>query len=133
MDTFLFLFNPASLTEGSFCEEVGTRIPTKWRVLGISLNIPTEKLDGFEKKHKSNSNRCFGAVFKAWKESSSPSVPFSWLGVVQALQTNFVGESTLAAELMKAHSIQEGNLICIILVAFFSLLFILKQEYIQCS
>ena len=96
------------LTEGTFCNEIASEIPTKWRLLGISLHISTEMLDGFEKKHGSNLIQCFLEVFKSWREANSLSAPFTSSALVQALQRNFVGEDTLAAQLRKIYSIPEG-------------------------
>ena len=88
------LSNPPTLLD--FLENVVTRIPAdKWRDLGIALGIPPSTLDGYELR---NPRRCYEAIFEEWERCSHP---LKWECVLQALQTNIVGERRLADVLSK--------------------------------
>ena len=109
------------LSEVRFGEVIVSQIPSKWRLLGISLHISTEKLDGFAKKHCANLNQCFYEVFRSWKVANSPSAPFTSSNLMQALQRNFVGEDALAAQQIRTFSIPEGKQLHLLFLFTFSI------------
>ena len=105
------LFSPIlalGVEKQEFCETVAVEIPTKWRLVGIGLGIRTEQLDAIEQSCRSDQIDCFSNVYDAWMNDTSV-VPFTWEGVVQVLDRNFIKERSLAVCLADSHSIDKGT------------------------
>ena len=76
--------------------EIATEIPTKWRDVGIQLGLDQVVLDGIALISLGDINHCYSNVFTRWKNRNSAAHPYTWSTIVQALQTQAVGESRLA-------------------------------------
>ena len=88
------LEDPPTLVD--FLENVATRIPAKWRMFGIALNISSQVLDGFDQRYRGDQMQCYEAVFQLWQNQSK--FP-RWESLLKILQTRLLNESALASEL----------------------------------
>ena len=79
-----------------FMEAVASKIPAKWRIVGVSLGISTSILDGIEKHRRGNCLECFSDVFTCWQQQSTPQSPANWTALVNVLRSNSVGEEELS-------------------------------------
>ena len=80
-----------------FLNEVAAEIPTLWREVGMELGLKPHQLDCIEIEQNRNQIRCFGAVFRKWREQQT--TPCTWATIIQALQTKAVSQHRLAQEL----------------------------------
>ena len=79
---------------------VAERTPTKWRFIGIQLNVPLCELDDIQDQvaGRTNSNvHAFQQMLKKWK-SLHPH-QYSWATIISALEAPSVAEMKLADEL----------------------------------
>ena len=72
-------------------DEVAAQIPAKWHQVGIALNLPHSELECLP---ASDSLRCFSSIFNTWMKQELK--PYTWLTIINVLQTPAVGESRLA-------------------------------------
>ena len=86
--------------------EVAAKIPGKWRDLGLQLGLDMGALDGIAVISPGDNNHCFTNVFTRWKNQNSATHPYTWLTVVQALQTASVGESRLSEKIKNKLTVQ---------------------------
>ena len=80
-----------------FVERVATKIPDKWRRVGVALNLSQAQLNAIEKQHRGDPLDCFAEVFNHWQQLSTPQQPVSWTTLVAVLRSDTVGEESLAA------------------------------------
>ena len=80
--------------------EVATKIPGKWRDVGLQLGLDQGVLEGIALISPENTNHCYANVFIRWKNQNSTTHPYTWSTVVQALKTPAVGERRLADKIM---------------------------------
>ena len=76
--------------------EIVSKIPHKWRAVGIQLGVPVNKLHQISTEENINCQNCFRRVFSEWL---SQNCDRSWSKVLQVLRTDAVGEVRLATEL----------------------------------
>ena len=76
--------------------EVATEIPSKWRDMGLQLGVDQDVLEGIASISPGDINRCYSNVFTRWKNQNSTTCPYTWLTIVQALESQTVGEKRLA-------------------------------------
>lgn len=86
----------AGLSLKNICEALG-RVKTKWLEIGVQLGIPLWKLKEFEKEKEPLSV----AIDYCINENSA--TPFTWKSIVAALDSDYVGESGIAAEIDKKY------------------------------
>ena len=79
-----------------FENEIASKIPTKWRAVGIQLGLLANKLDQISTEENNQCQSCFRRVFCEWQ---SQNCDRSWLAVLRVLRTDAVGEVRLAREL----------------------------------
>ena len=79
--------------------EVAAKIPSKWRDIGLQLGVDQGVLEGIAAISLGNTNHCYTNVFIRWKNQNSPTRPYAWSTVVQALEAPAVGENRLADEI----------------------------------
>ena len=79
--------------------EIAAEIPTKWKDMGQQLGLDQGKIEGIALISPGDTNQCYSNVFSMWKNSNSTAHPYTWLTVVQALQTQGVGQERLAAKI----------------------------------
>ena len=77
--------------------EVAAKIPSKWRLFGIELQLIPDELDSFLVSSPGDALQCFSSVFTCWQKTMSR--PYSWLTVVESLKATAVREHRLALEL----------------------------------
>ena len=83
-------------TKFQFLEAVASKIPAKWRKVGLSLGISSSILDGIEKHRRGDCLECFSDVFTCWQQQSTPRSPANWTSLVAVLRSNSVGEEELS-------------------------------------
>ena len=83
--------------------EVAAIIPGKWRDVAIQLGLGQGLLDGIAIISPGDTVtallHCYSNVFTRWKNQNSETHPYIWLTVVQALESQAVGEQRLANKL----------------------------------
>ena len=79
--------------------EVAAIIPGKWRDVAIQLGLDQGLLDGIAIISPGDTNHCYSNVFTRWRNQNSETHPYIWLTVVQALESQAVGEQRLADKL----------------------------------
>ena len=80
--------------------EVAAEIPGKWRDIGLQLGLDHEVLNGIATTIPGDTNHCYSDVFTRWKSQNSSSYPYTWLTIVQAIQSKAVGEKKLADKII---------------------------------
>ena len=76
--------------------EIAAKIPTKWKDVGLQLGLDHNVLEGIG---PADANHCYMKVFTQWRSQNSAEHPYLWSTIVQALQTQAVGEKRLAVEI----------------------------------
>ena len=79
-----------------FMEAVASKIPSKWKRVGVSLEMDQSQLDGIEWHRRGDCLECFSDVFSYWQQQSTPQSPANWATLVTVLRSNYVGEEVLA-------------------------------------
>ena len=79
-----------------FNKYVATKIPSKWKRVGVSLGLRQSQIDAIEYHHRKELLECFSDVFKYWQNESTPERPANWATLISVLQSNTVGEEALA-------------------------------------
>lgn len=77
--------------------EVAAKIPNKWRDMGVQLGLYHQRLDAIAQISLGDTNLCFSNVFSLWRNQTR--YPYTWLRVVQALESAAVQENRLAEEI----------------------------------
>ena len=85
-----------TVSQFQFLEAVASKIPAKWRRVGLSLEISSSVLDGIEKHRRGDCLECFSDVYACWQQQSTPQSPANWATLVTVLQSNYVGEEELS-------------------------------------
>ena len=80
--------------------EVAAKIPSKWRDVGLQLGLDHGVLEGIASSLR-DTNHCYSNVFTRWKNQNSATHPYTWLTLVQALESQAVGQTRLANEIKK--------------------------------
>ena len=76
--------------------EIVSKIPAKWREVGIQLGLPASKLDQISIEENNQCQSCFRKVFREWQ---SQNCHRSWSIILLALRTHAVGELAFAKKL----------------------------------
>ena len=80
--------------------DVASKIPAKWRSVGIQLGLSSATLDSIQRENAIKPQACldsFEQVFSTW-EKRGPN-PYTWEVIIGVLRTPAVGEVALADEL----------------------------------
>ena len=70
---------------------------TRWKDIGLELDIIQTDLDAIEAVHRSDIGRCLTEMLALWLKQVDP--PPTWTAMVAALQDPTIGEGELAKEL----------------------------------
>lgn len=84
-----------------FMESVATKIPSKWKRVGVALGLNQSQIDAIEKRRLADPLDCFSDVFNYWQQLYTPYQPVSWSTLVTVLRTQYVGEESLADFIQK--------------------------------
>ena len=77
--------------------KIASKIPAKWRKVGLSLGISSSVLDGIDQHRRGDCLECFSDVFTCWQQQSTPPQnPANWPTLVTVLRSNYVGEEELS-------------------------------------
>ena len=79
-----------------FMEAVASKIPSKWKRVGVSLGMDQSQLDGINMRRLADPLECFSDVFTYWQQQSTPQSPANWATLVTVLRSNYVGEEELS-------------------------------------
>ena len=85
-----------------FNEYVASKIPNKWRRVGVALGLSQALIDAIDDRHRGEFFKCFSDVFKYWQSESTPERPANWATLISVLRSNTVGEEALA-EYIRVH------------------------------
>ena len=75
-------------------ETVASKIPSKWKRVGVSLGIDQSKLDAIHTHRLAEPLECFSDVFTHWE--SNPQSPTTWNTLISVLRSDYVGERRLS-------------------------------------
>ena len=76
--------------------EIVSKIPAKWKTVGIQLGLTARKLDQISIEESNDCQNCFRRVFTEWKGQNCER---SWSVLLRVLQTAAVDEGRLAEEI----------------------------------
>jgi len=79
-----------------FENEIASKIPAKWKAVGIQLGLRENQLDQISADNNNDCRECFRRVFKEWKRRNCER---SWSVLIQILQSAAVDEGRLAEEI----------------------------------
>ena len=85
-----------TISRFQFMETVASKIPSKWKRVGVSLGMDQGQLDGFDQHRRGDCLECFSDVFTYWQQQSTPQSPANWATLVAVLRSNYVGEEELS-------------------------------------
>ena len=87
------------------CNALGS-VKTKSLEIGLQLGIPRSKLMEFKKEDDPLS-----AVVDYWLQGNvlEPAIPVCWKSIVEALNSEYVGELALAEKISKKHCQEEDT------------------------
>ena len=101
--SFLLLHTSAlQLKMKHLANEVAAKVSAKWRLIGVQLEIPGNVLDDIQSQvaGKPDSNmHAFEKMLDKWRTLHTS--PYTWLTIIEALESPAVGEREVAAELRK--------------------------------
>ena len=105
---FLFVFLHAGKIYGLPTEEqrtfIAQQVRRKWRLIGIHLGVDQAELEQITHECSGDHSLCCSELFRKWStQEVSTSSPFTWKGVIEALDNDVVRESSLARELESTH------------------------------
>ena len=81
--------------------ELGKRISTKWRDIGVMLDIEGNTLDGWDTECRGNCGLCWEKVMRVWLDGKgADEYPVKWDGVYEILRE--LDCSQIAIELKEA-------------------------------
>jgi hypothetical protein len=86
--------------EGKKRLRIKQSISSKWKEVGILLEIDKSLLDSWEKQYFHDSLECCNAVFSYWLNNPCKSYPCTWDGVCRLLDNSQFGE--VAAQVRRA-------------------------------
>lgn len=72
-------------------------VKTKWRAIGIQLEVDPTKLKHINFSHKTDPEAAFLEMIEAWMVQLEPEP--SWSALVDALRSRSVGETALASDI----------------------------------
>ena len=79
-----------------FNEYVASKIPSKWKKVGVALGFSQSRIDAIEYRRQKEPFECFSDVFDYWQNESTPERPANWATLISLLRSNTVGEEALA-------------------------------------
>ena len=105
---FLFVFYHAGKIYGVPTEEqrafIVQQVGHKWRLIGMHLGVDQAELEQITHECGGDHSLCCSELFRKWAaQEVSTSSPFTWKGVIEALDNGVVKESSLARELESTH------------------------------
>ena len=75
------------------------KVADKWKMIGILLNIPTEKLVAIAEIQRGDPYMCLVEMLETWLEQVDP--PATWTAIIEAVE--FLGEEQLEKELKEKY------------------------------
>ena len=79
---------------------IAQQVRRKWHLIGVYLGVDQAEIDQITHECSGDHSLCCFELFRKWStQEVSTSCPFTWMGVIEALDNNVVRESSLAREL----------------------------------
>lgn len=72
-------------------------VKTKWKRIGLQLNVPDTELEKIESMHKGDPEESLYQMIREWFKTEEP----TWSAIVTALRTRSVNELQLARSLKR--------------------------------
>ena len=82
--------------------DLAAKVPAKWKKIGTQLHLTLSQLDAITMSVHDPIDQCM-MMLDWWKRFDSTRRPYSWSTIVAVLNTNAVGEESLAEELNIKH------------------------------
>ena len=81
-------------------ERIASLVGYKWYLVGLHLGVDEAELEQILWKYGGNDSLCCSELFRKWAaEEVSTSSPFTWKGLIEALDNSLVKASSLARHL----------------------------------
>ena len=78
---------------------IARQVKSKWRLLGIHLGVDQAELDQISHDCGSDNDLSSSELFRKWAaQEVSTSCPFTWKGVIEALDNGVVREPSMARQ-----------------------------------
>ena len=77
-------------------ETVATKIPAKWKRVGLALGVDRAWIDSIEMQRRGDPLDCFSDVFHYWQQHATPKHPADWTFLIAVLRSQYIGEERLA-------------------------------------
>ena len=74
---------------------------TKWRAIGIELDIDPEDLNAIKEKQRDDPDKCLPDMISKWLKKARNANPPTWTDICSALRADAVGNAAIADELEK--------------------------------
>eukprot|EP00731_Ephydatia_muelleri_P023387 Em0015g970a len=88
------------LNPKNLLNEVFAKVPAKWKSIGIQLDLLESELEDIESQIAGSPNRNLeGSTLVLTKWKALRRSQYSWIVIIEALESSLVGENRLAAEL----------------------------------
>ena len=84
-------------------EYVGCHVESKWKAVGVELDLVSDVLDSIEIGNRHDPNRCMTQVFVKWNQMVTK--PYTWQTILVALCMPIVHENECAEK--TAHILRE--------------------------
>ena len=98
-----FYIHAAKVHEVPSMEDIALivqQVAHKWRLVGLQLGVDSAELDQIASECGSDSSQCCSKLFRKWAAGEvTVSCPFTWKGVIEALDSSLVRESLMARNL----------------------------------
>ena len=95
------------ITGNQFVTKLSSTIPTKWKKVGLELQLPQQVIEHIGQRHQDSPRHCYGDVFVLWRKLPFTSRPVNWQTLFEALRSPSV-EATELADLLEAE-FGQGN------------------------
>ena len=80
-------------------KELYSTVPSKWRPIGIFLEIPDGELNTIAEREQGDPQKCLIAMLDVWLHRTNP--PASWLDIAEAVEV--VGMSDIAQQIRQKY------------------------------
>ena len=78
-------------------ERIASLVGYKWYLVGLHLGVDQAELKRIYLRYKGDGSLCCFELFQKWAaEEVSTSCPFTWKGLIETLDNDYVRESSLA-------------------------------------
>ena len=80
-------------------KELYNKVASKWKTIGILLDIPEEELSTISQREHGDPQECLMAMLSAWLHQTKP--PASWPEIANAV--DFIGKPDIAQQIRQKY------------------------------